>query len=163
MNVIYIACTLVVVVCVFYLATTYFKINKIKPDDTYLSSLPIKIISINGKNYDIWIVEDEDKRQRGLMYVKDMKKTSGMLFIFDSTSIYPIWMKNTVIPLDIIWISEEGNVVFIKENAKPCDSTIDALCHTIIPTSPARFILELNAGQVQKLGLKVGENINFKQ
>ncbi len=161
MNVIYIACTLVVVACVFYLSTTYFKINKIKPDDTYLSGLPTKSISINEQNYNIWIVDDDDKRQRGLMHVKEMDEKAGMLFIFESTSIYPFWMKNTLIALDIIWINEEGKVVFIKENAKPCESTVDALCHSIVPTSPARFVLELNAGQVQKLGLKVGENINI--
>ncbi len=159
MNVIYIACTLVVVVCVFYLATTYFKINKIKPDDTYLSGLPTKSIFIKRQNYNIWIVDDEEKRQRGLMYVKEMEEKSGMLFIFDSTSIYPFWMKNTLIPLDIIWLNEEGKVVFIKENAKPCESTVDALCNSVIPTSPARFVLELNAGQVQKLELKVGDII----
>lgn len=81
-----------------------------------------------------------------------------MLFIFDSSGDYPFWMKNTLIPLDIIWISKDKKVVDIKENAKPCRSE---MCETYSPKSDAKYVLEINGGLANKYKIKVGDALSF--
>ena len=81
-----------------------------------------------------------------------------MFFVFADEQIYTFWMKNTYIPLDIIWINSAKEVVFIKENAKPCKKNN---CSYIIPDKKSRYVLELNAGVVQSLDLKVKDKVDF--
>ena len=59
--------------------------------------------------------------KNGLMFRENMDSDRGMLFIFEKEGEYPFWMKNTLIPLDIIWINKDKEVVFISENAQPCE------------------------------------------
>lgn len=116
---------------------------------------------IKGKTYSLEVADTAQKRQQGLMYKEVMPQNEGMLFIFPNTSMYPFWMKNTLIPLDIIWLNEDKTVVFIKQNAQPCENTVKAVCNTIFPARPARYVIELNAGEVQKLKLANGDKIEF--
>ena len=85
------------------------------------------------------------------MFVKEMPENEGMLFIFEKSGIYPFWMKNTLIPLDIIWLDENQNIVFIKKNALPCK---EDPCPSINPNKTARYVLEINSGLVDKLNLE---------
>jgi hypothetical protein len=109
------------------------------------------------------LAKTEAQRERGLMYVKELDKNKGMLFVFDKEGIYPFWMKNTLIPLDMIWIKEgpsagSGQVVFISENVQPCKSLI---CPNTIPTARAKYVLEVNAGIVEEIGLMVGDELKI--
>ena len=81
-------------------------------------------------------------RTKGLMHVKDLPEYSGMLFIWDEYKKHKIWMKNTLIPLDIIF-AKDNNIIFIKENAQPHDLTV------IDPPVPVNYVLEVNAGVVK--------------
>jgi hypothetical protein len=82
-----------------------------------------------------------------------------MLFIFETTGKYPFWMKNTLIPLDIIWMDEKYTIVSVQ-TAQPC--TADP-CRTYDPLTQSRYVLELNAGQAQQYGLTRGETMELKE
>ena len=101
------------------------------------------------------------------MHRKELEKGSGMLFIFDREGIYPFWMKNTLIPLDIVWIGSDNKIVFISQNVQPClpakgDKFL--ACPTVMPPVRAKYVLELNAGMCEKDGYKIGDEaiINIK-
>lgn len=99
-----------------------------------------------------------DQQSRGLMFREQMDEDRGMLFVFEEEGIHPFWMKNTLIPLDIIWIDSEKEVVFISRDTQPCRS---AACPTINPGTEAKYVLEINAGLSEQMGLSVGGSANI--
>ena len=96
------------------------------------------------------------ERARGLMFREHLDEDKGMLFIFENDGKPSFWMKNTLIPLDIIWIDENKEVVFISKNAQPCKADF---CPTITPSKNAKYVLELNANTTDKIGMSVGDNV----
>ena len=103
------------------------------------------------------IARTQEERTRGLMFRSELPEDRGMLFIFKGEGIHSFWMKNTYIPLDIIWISAEKEVVFINKNTPPCGEE----CPSIIPDKSALYVLEINAGMADKIGLKTGSILDF--
>jgi uncharacterized membrane protein (UPF0127 family) len=99
------------------------------------------------------------EHSRGLMFRKQMDLDKGMLFIFKEEKRRSFWMKNTLIPLDIIWINKDKKVVFISRNSQPCKK--DA-CPLITPDKRAQYVLELNGGISDKIGLKEGDKIKIE-
>ena len=95
----------------------------------------------------------------GLMFRKSLAVNAGMLFVFEKEGAYPFWMKNTFIPLDIIWINGEKEVVFVSENTQPCKD--EYFCPSISHGKNARYVLEVNGGTAEKIGLKIGDQIVF--
>lgn len=85
----------------------------------------------------------------------EMDENAGMLFVFAEEGIYPFWMKNTYLALDIIWLDSSYTVVYIRHNAVPQDLT------SINPGVPARYVLEFNAGTAQKIGLEIGDTFTI--
>ncbi len=111
-----------------------------------------------GKNcFSVQLAKTNAEREKGLMFVKQLDKNSGMLFIFDKEDVYPFWMKNTLIPLDMIWINSNNKVVFISQNVQSCKSLI---CPIINPGVKAKYVLEINAGIAKDIGLNT-EDILF--
>jgi uncharacterized membrane protein (UPF0127 family) len=98
-----------------------------------------------------------DEQSKGLMFIKQLDDDKGMFFIFEKDGIYPFWMKNTLIPLDIIWIDSNNSVVFMSKNTQPCTLT----CDSINPEKQARYVLEINAGIADRIGIAVGDNITI--
>ncbi|TFF24871.1 DUF192 domain-containing protein [Jiella endophytica] len=93
------------------------------------------------------------EREVGLMNRAEMPKDHGMLFRFDETREVAMWMKNTLIPLDMLFMDEEGKVVTIKTNAQP-------LSLAIIPSGqPVRYVLELNGGAAARYGVSIGDRL----
>lgn len=113
-------------------------------------------VCFNSSCFKVQIAKTSAERERGLMYVKELDKNKGMLFIFDKEGIYPFWMKNTLIPLDIIWADSNNKVIFISQNVQPCKTLI---CPTINPSVKAKHVLEVNAGIVSQKGLKIGDKL----
>lgn len=94
------------------------------------------------------------QRQVGLMFRESMPEDRGMLFIFEEEEHQAFWMKNTYIPLDMVFIDSTGRVVHVHENAKPEDETV------IHSQKPAMAVLEVNAGMAKPLGLVPGSQID---
>ena len=99
------------------------------------------------------IAETRKERKKGLMFKKELKSTDGMLFIFPNSQIVNIWMKNTLIPLDIIYISEDRTITQIIKNAVPKKKTIHS------SKEFTKYVLEINAGQAIKHNIKVGNKV----
>jgi len=105
------------------------------------------------------IVESERDRSIGLMYREKLDASKGMLFLFPVEGRHAIWMRNTLIPLDIIWLDKDFKVVYIKENAEPCK---DSICGTLKSDTDAFYVLEINAGKVREMDLKIGDEMFFE-
>lgn len=100
----------------------------------------------------------QEEQTSGLMFRKSLARNKGMLFIFNEEGFSSFWMKNTLIPLDIIWIDENKKVVFISENIQPCK---EDPCPNIAPTQKAKYVLEINGGVSKEIGLKVGDRLKI--
>jgi len=100
----------------------------------------------------------ENEKARGLMFRNSLDENKGMIFVFPEPGIYNFWMKNTLIPLDIIWINSEKEIIHIEHNAQPCGET----CKTIGPLENAVFVLEINAGLAEKLNISLGDVVSLE-
>lgn len=108
--------------------------------------------------FDVELAKTGNEQRKGLMFRESLDEDKGMLFIFEKEGNYPFWMKNTLIPLDIIWIDSNYTVVFINKNTQPCE---DIICDSFDPQRYALYVLEINAGLADKIGLKVGDKVSF--
>jgi uncharacterized protein len=113
-------------------------------------------VEIKGQRFTIEIAEDEPSREHGLMDRTGMKDDHGMLFIFEDDAPRAFWMKNTKIPLDMIFLNADRKVVSVTHNAEPC---VTERCPAYSSGAPARYVLELNAGQAARLGLTSGDEL----
>ncbi|WP_422081369.1 DUF192 domain-containing protein [Ulvibacterium sp.] len=104
---------------------------------------------------DIEIAETSYETETGLMYRKGMEEYQGMLFVFEDMRLHNFYMKNTEFPLDIVYIKDNMTIASFQENAQPLDEK------SLPSKVPVQYVLELNAGLVQKWGLKVGDSIAF--
>lgn len=105
--------------------------------------------------FNIEIADTDYETQTGLMHRHSMKDDSAMLFIFPEMSLRYFYMKNTYIPLDIIYLNKNKVIVSIQENAKP-------LSETSLPSQfPAQYVLEINAGSSQKWSIEIGDSMEF--
>lgn len=104
---------------------------------------------------DIEIADDEYSTQTGLMYRNAMAENQAMLFVFNNMQKRSFYMKNTKIPLDIIYLNAEKEIVSIQKNAKPFDET------SLISEAASQYVLEVNAGLSDKWKLEKGDRIAF--
>jgi len=104
---------------------------------------------------DIEIAESEYETQTGLMYRESMLDNQAMLFIFSDERMHSFYMKNTAIPLDIIFIKEDLTIASFQENAKPFNES------GLSSQVPIKYVLEVNAGLAQKWLLEVGDKISY--
>jgi uncharacterized membrane protein (UPF0127 family) len=103
--------------------------------------------------FSVEVMRTDQERARGLMYRRFLPAERGMLFDFKVEQPVAMWMKNTYLPLDMIFISRDGVVVNVAEDTEP-------LSERIIPSNaPAYAVLEVNAGVAKKIGLKAGDRI----
>ena len=111
----------------------------------------IELATEKGRvSFDVAVADDFQERGRGLMFVKEMADSQGMLFIYGVTRPVSFWMKNTYIPLDMIFIDKRGVVKKVHANAVPHDTT------SISSDVPIRSVLEINGGLAEKLGIVPG-------
>jgi len=107
------------------------------------------------KEIQIEIADNDFERQTGLMYRKQMDNNKGMLFVFDKSEIKSFYMKNTYIPIDIIYIAADYSIINIVKNAKPLNET------SLYSNAPAKYVLEINGGLSDTWGIKVRDKINY--
>ncbi len=101
--------------------------------------------------FDVIVADDNAERAQGLMNVPDMPTMTGMLFVYDQPQVASFWMRNTLIPLDMFFAGADGVVRHIHENAVPLDDT------PIFGGDDIQFVLELNGGMADRLGLAAGD------
>jgi uncharacterized membrane protein (UPF0127 family) len=101
--------------------------------------------------FEVEVMRTRAELERGLMYRRQMKPDSGMLFDFKTPQNVSMWMKNTYLALDMLFIGQDGRVVSVKENAEPLSESI------ISSGGPVVGVLELNSGTAERIGVKVGD------
>ena len=114
-------------------------------------------INIGNAEVKAEIADTPLKQAKGLMFRKSLPENEGMLFIFDKEDYYGFWMMNTSIPLDIIWISKDMEIAHIEKSVQPCG----ILCPVYKPKERAKYVLEVNAGFVDKNKVEVGHFIEL--
>ena len=108
-------------------------------------------------SFDIEFATTDYEQQTGLMYRTKMKDRQGMLFIFEDAQPRYFYMKNTYIPLDIIFVAPDSSIVSIAKDAK-------ALDETVLPSGkPAKFVLEIKAGLSNNLHIQKGDKVSWKK
>ncbi|MGB5419758.1 DUF192 domain-containing protein [Algibacter sp.] len=115
----------------------------------------LKVKDSTKVTLDIEIAETAYEIETGLMYRNAMKNNQGMLFIFDNNQPRNFYMKNTKIPLDLIFINAAKSIVSFQKNAKPLDES------SLPSNAPAKYVLEVNAGLVENWGVTVGDVVDF--
>ena len=111
-----------------------------------------------GACYQVELALTPEIRQRGLQHRVQMAPDKGMLFVFPVASAYGFWMKETLLPLDIIWMDQNRRIVHIEEHVPPCEIQP---CPVYEPLEPALYVLEVNSGQVAQQRLKTGMTAEF--
>jgi len=105
---------------------------------------------------EIEIADDMVERAVGLMYREKMGANQGMLFIFPQEEYQSFWMKNTVLPLDIVFVNKKNEIVTIHNDATPFSED------SLPSTAPAIYVVEVNAGYMQQHGIKEGDKISWR-
>lgn len=119
---------------------------------------PLSIVPSSGKvlTFHVEIAATPEEHAQGLMFRTAMPQDRGMLFVFGTEGVRSFWMRNTLIPLDILFIDPDGKIVKIHENAKPYDETL------LSSEVPAFAALELNGGSASRSGIAVGDTVRHE-
>ena len=117
-----------------------------------------RIVLPDGFVVSVEIAADDETRQQGLMYRDRLDPGRGMLFVFPRDDVFSFWMKNTRIPLDMIWVDANKRIVGLRENVPPCHVPD---CPSYGPGVVARYVLELAGGEAAKHKLKVGDALQY--
>ena len=116
-------------------------------------------VEVGGERFQVEVADDDAERARGLMFRDAMADDHGMLFIHDRQEPQAYWMKNTRIPLDILYFDRDRRLVSQQRDVPPCSA--GDRCPPYPSRAPARYVLELNAGQAARLGLQDGALLTF--
>lgn len=117
-------------------------------------TLVIKTAS-GDHNFTIEVATSDQERALGLMFRRSLPDNAGMLFLYDTPQPATMWMKNTLIPLDMVFIAADGKVHRIEQNAEPFSTAL-------IPSDgPIIGVLELNGGEAAKIGLRRGDKVLY--
>lgn len=116
-------------------------------------------VELAGERYQVEVADDQESRARGLMFRESLPDGHGMLFVHEREEWLSYWMKNTLIPLDILYFDAERRLVGQQRQVPPCPPA--TRCGTYPSQAPAMFVLELNAGEAERIGLQDGMVITF--
>jgi len=119
----------------------------------------LKIINDSGEHleFDVYLATRFEQQRQGLMFVRDMPERTGMLFVYDRDGEHSMWMKNTYIPLDMIFARSDGTVSSIIHDTVPLTLKSNG------STEPVRYVLELNAGAARRFGIGKGSMLVWGQ
>ncbi|MGX5672988.1 DUF192 domain-containing protein [Thermomonas sp. XSG] len=116
-------------------------------------------VELAGQRFTVELADDDAERARGLMFRDAMAEDRGMLFVHDTQEPQAYWMKNTRIALDILYFDNDRKLVAQQRDVPPC--SLGDACPSYPSNAPARYVLELNAGQAEKLKLQDGATLTF--
>jgi len=129
------------------------------PKQVSIYPIPADEVCINEICFMVEVADTPALRQKGLMFREKLDSNRGMLFVFDEPGEHRFWMKNTLIPLDIIWIDAEGEVVFIHHNTPLCKADP---CQSYGPPVKAKYVLELGSGVATRSGISQGSRLRIR-
>jgi uncharacterized membrane protein (UPF0127 family) len=125
-----------------------------------LESFPHSTVQIRTHDsaewFSVWVADTPAREQQGLMFLRWLAPDQGMLFPQDPPRVMSMWMKNTLIPLDMLFIDGRGKILYIKANATPESEDI------ITYASPIRAVLELGGGEAARRGIRVGDTVRHE-
>ncbi len=126
--------------------------------DVLFKHANLKIETAKGPlTLDVEVADSDPKREQGLMFRRELAPNHGMIFLFDEAQEISMWMKNTYIPLDMVFIGDDWRVLHIARNAEPQSTAIISSVH------PASRVLEIAAGEADRLGLKAGDSVSLQK
>jgi uncharacterized protein len=126
-----------------------------------LSAFPQSLLAIKtgtGKviNFKIWTADTPRREEQGLMFIRELDEHAGMLFMFPQNKRVSMWMKNTYVSLDLLFLDSQGKIDYIAARATPRSETI------IGPPTPEYAVLELKGGACEHLGIQLGDAVLHK-
>jgi len=112
------------------------------------------IVRHDGRDeFQIWVADTPARQQQGLMFLRDLPADYGMLFPLDEIRVMSMWMKNTYVALDMVFIGTDGRVAGVAANTKPLSENI------ISSPVPVQAVLELKAGEAARRGIRTGDKV----
>ena len=119
-------------------------------------SWPSRTLVLRNRHYHMLVAATEEEQHRGLGDRDSLARNEGMLFVFEEPAVQCFWMKDMHFALDIIWLDAQKKVVYIEKNVSP-----DTFPKSYCPAEPAEYVIELNAGEVTRNHLAVGQRLSF--
>jgi uncharacterized protein len=116
-------------------------------------------VAMKGHLFSAEVAVTQPEQAKGLMYRDNLPKDRCMFFLYDEDRQHPIWMKNCLISLDVVWLDYEGRVVGFEENVPPCSPMLGDNCPTYGDAYVARYFVEFPSGTFKRLGLKKGDQL----
>ena len=113
-------------------------------------------VEVGGQRYYVEIADEDDERARGLMFRNELGANEGMFFIWRKPAPRAFWMRNTRIPLDIVYIGPDLKIVGWSLETPPCRTRN---CPSYPSGAPAQYVLEVNAGEMARLGVEIGTRV----
>jgi hypothetical protein len=129
------------------------------PTATAAAAAGPRAVLPSGAVYTIEIARTPEEQAQGLMFRESLPERSGMLFLFTDAGPHKFWMKNTMIPLDMIWMDPAGRVLFVSADTPPCKADP---CPNYGPDVPAASVLEIAGGKAAKEKVTVGSTVRFE-
>lgn len=123
------------------------------------AAVPQPTVEVGGERFSVELATTPEAQAHGLMDRTSMSATHGMLFVFPDSVPRTFWMKDTLIPLDILFYDADRRLITIQADAQPCKADP---CSVYASSGPARYVLELNAGTAARLGLRKGDVMTFR-
>ena len=126
------------------------------PSDSKLESVefPRGTIKIDETVLEVQVADTEPRRVRGLMFQDQLPYDQGMIFVFNESGVYSLWMLNMQFSLDMIWFDDNGDIVHIEKNIPPCKTPTQIMaCQSIIPSGEAKYILEVTSGFIEEFNI----------
>ncbi len=116
-------------------------------------------VELKGKRFIVEVADDDAERARGLMFRDELPEGHGMVFVHEAEAPQAYWMKNTKIPLDILYFDQQRKLVSVQQGVPPCSA--GDRCPPFASEGPAQYVLELNAGVAATLDVKPGDPLVF--
>jgi uncharacterized protein len=144
-----------ILILVFLLAAAV-PLGAAEPQLQQFATARLTIISADGRHdFTVELAETPAQQEQGLMFRQSLAPDAGMLFDFKQPTVATMWMRNTLIPLDMLFVDQHGRIVNIAQRAVPeSDATIAA-------AAPVRAVIELNGGTAERLGIEPGDRVLY--
>ena len=117
-----------------------------------------RVVLPSGAVYKVELARTPEETSQGLMFRESLAPRTGMLFLFKDADVRPFWMKNTMIPLDIIWLDAEGRVVYVSANTPPCKADP---CPNYDPKVPSVTVFEIAGGLAKTEKIELGSKLQI--